>query len=354
MSTSTTRRDLLKLTTASAALALTGCARAASPPVGVAGAAIPSARARKGLVPRRRFGRAEVEVSVIGIGGSHLAEAPNESEAIRIVHEAIDAGINFFDNAWEYHDGKSEEILGRALVGKRAGVFLMTKVCTHGRDRAVAMQQLEDSLRRLQTDHLDLWQIQECIYDNDPELHFARQGVIEALDQAKKQGKVRYVGFTGHKDPNIHLAMLAREFPFDSVQMPLNCFDASFRSFEQNVVSVASSRGMAVIGMKSMGGAGQAVQAGVVTAEEALRYAMSVPGVTVTVSGIDSIDVLRQNLAVARGFEPMSPEEMAALRARVALPASDGHFELYKTTKHFDAKVGREQHGYPSVDELPL
>jgi aryl-alcohol dehydrogenase-like predicted oxidoreductase len=148
--------------------------------------------------------------------------------------------------------------------------------------------------------------------------------------------------------------MLAGGFRFDSAQMPLNCFDATFRSFEQNVVPVAAQRGMAVIGMKSMGGAGQAIQAGVVSPEEALRYAMSVSDVTVTVSGVDSIDILRQNLAIARGFEPMSAVEMAALRSRVRVPAGDGHFELYKTTKHFDAKVGREQHGYPSVDELPL
>ena len=354
MSSATTRRDLLKLTTAGVAMALTGCARASSPPVHAAAGAMPTAHARTGSIPRRRFGRSNLAVSAIGIGGSHLAEAPDENEAIRIVHEAIDAGINFFDNAWEYHDGKSEEILGRALLGKRDGIFLMTKVCTHGRDRTVAMQQLEDSLRRLHTDHLDLWQIHECIYDNDPALHFAKGGVIDALEQAKKQGKVRYVGFTGHKDPNIHLAMLGYDFPFDSAQMPLNCFDGTFRSFEQNVVPVAAQRGMAVIGMKSMGGAGQAVQAGVVTPDEALRYAMSIPGVTVTVSGIDSIDVLRQNLAIARGFEAMSSAEMAALRTRVAPPASDGHFELYKTTKRFDAKVGREQHGYPSPDELPL
>jgi uncharacterized protein len=291
---------------------------------------------------------------VIGIGGWHLGDAPDEKEAVRIVHEAIDAGVNFFDNAWEYHDGKSEEILGRALVGKRDRVFLMTKVCTHGRDRTLALRQLEDSLRRLKTDHLDLWQVHECIYDNDPALHFAPGGVLEALEQAKKDGKVRYVGFTGHKDPNIHLAMLDHGFPFDSVQMPLNCFDGTFRSFEENVVPVASKRGMAIIGMKSLGGGGQAVQAGIVGPEEALRYAMSVPGVTVTVSGIDSIDILRQNLGIARGFEPMSADEMAALRARVAGPAGDGHFELYKTTKHFDGKVGREQHGYPTPDELPL
>ena len=346
---SATRRDLLKLTTVAAALALTSCAHATSN--GAVPAPPPS---RAGMVPKRRFGRTDRYVSALGIGGSHLAETPDEAEAIRIVHEAIDAGVTFFDNAWEYHDGKSEEILGRALVGRRDKVFLMTKVCTHGRSAAVAMSQLEESLRRLQTDHLDLWQVHECVYDNDPELHFAAGGVIEALTQAKQQGKVRHVGFTGHKDPEIHLAMLQHGFAFDSAQMPLNCFDATFRSFEQAVVPVAAQRGMAVIGMKSMGGGGQAIQAGVVTAEEALRYAMSVPGVTVTVSGVDSIDILRQILSIARDFLPMSSAEMAALRARVAGVAADGHFELYKTTKHFDAKVGREQHGYPTMDELPL
>ncbi len=353
MSNGTTRRDLLKLTTTGAALAMTGCMPAAPPPE-TPMASTSSARARTSAIPKRSFGRTNVMVSAIGVGGFHLGGVPDENDAVRIVHEAIDSGITFFDNAWEYHDGKSEEILGRALVGKREGVFLMTKVCTHGRDRAVGMQQLEDSLRRLKTDHLDLWQVHECVYDDDPELHFASGGVIEALVEAKKQGKARNVGFTGHKDPNIHLAMLARGFAFDSAQMPLNCFDATFRSFEQNVVPVARKQGLAVIGMKSMGGEGQAVQAGVVTPEEALRYAMSIPGVTVTVSGIDSLDILRQNLAVARGFEPMTADEMAALRARVAGPAADGHFELYKTTKHFDARVGREQHGYPSPDELPL
>ena len=349
----TSRRDLLKLSTASAVLMLTGCAEAA-PNVVAASATARSVPLRASEIPRRRFGSTNDMVSVLGIGGSHLAEAPDENEALRIVHESIDAGVNFFDNAWEYHDGKSEEILGRALVGKRDAVFLMTKVCTHGRDRRVAMQQLEESLKRLKTDHLDLWQVHECIYDNDPDLHYAKDGVLEALAQAKKDGKVRHVGFTGHKDPNIHLAMLERGFPFDSAQMPLNCFDASFRSFELNVAPIVVQRKLALLGMKSMGGRGQAVTAGVVTPEEALRYAMSVPGVTVTISGIDSLDILRQNLAVVRGFVPMTERDMAALRARVAGLASDGHYELYKTTKHFDAKVGREQHGYPSPDDLPL
>jgi aryl-alcohol dehydrogenase-like predicted oxidoreductase len=354
-----TRRDLLSFMTTTAALAVTGCARAGAASVSsdaltASASTGASPASSKGSIPRRPFGRTGIEVSAIGVGGSHLAEARDPNEAIRIVHEAIDAGVTFFDNAWEYHDGRSEEILGRALQGKRDGVFLMTKVCTHGRDAKVGLQQLEESLRRLRTDHLDLWQIHECVYDSDPDLHFAKGGVVEALERAKKEGKVRFVGFTGHKDPKIHLAMLAHPFPFDSVQMPLNAFDASFHSFEQRVLPEARKRGMAVIGMKSMGGNGQAVTAGVVSAEESLRYAMSVPGVTVTVSGIDSLDVLHQNLAVARGFTPMSAERMDAVRSRVAPVAGDGHFELYKTTKYYDAKVGREQHGYPTHEELPL
>jgi aryl-alcohol dehydrogenase-like predicted oxidoreductase len=350
------RRELLGVAAGGVAALLEACANAAPRGVASSTTAAHPPRSATGSrpVPKRPFGAQGVEVSVLGIGGSHLGEAPSEDEAVRIVHEAIDAGVTFFDNAWEYHDGKSEEILGRALQGKRDGVFVMTKVCTHGRDAKVAMKQLEDSLRRLRTDRLDLWQIHECIYDNDPERHFAKGGVVEALEAAKAQGKVRFVGFTGHKDPNIHLAMLARGFPFDALQCPLNAFDASFRSFERDVVPEAVKRRMAVIGMKSMGGHGQPVQGGAVSAEEALRYAMSIPGVTTTVSGIDSLDVLRQNLAVARGFEPMAPEEMEALRRRVAAIAGDGHFELYKTTKHYDAKVGREQHGYPPASELPL
>jgi aryl-alcohol dehydrogenase-like predicted oxidoreductase len=308
-----------------------------------------------GPIPKRAFGRTGAEVSILGIGGSHLGDAPSENEAHRIVHEAIDAGVTFFDNAWEYHEGKSEEILGRALKGGyRDRVFLMTKVCTHGRDAKVALAQLDDSLRRLQTDYLDLWQIHECIYDNDPARHFAPAGVAEALLQAKQQGKVRFLGFTGHKDPSIHRAMLAHGFPFDSLQCPLNAFDATFRSFERYVVPEAVKLGMAVLGMKSMTGDGAPVKAGVVTAEEALRYAMSIPGVTTTVSGIDSIDVLRQNLAVARGFTPMTASEMDALRTRVAAIAGDGHLELYKTTARYDADVGREQHGYPLHRDLPM
>ncbi len=229
----------------------------------------------------------------------------------------------------------------------------MTKVCTHGRDKKVAMEQLEESLKRLQTDHLDVWQIHECVYYNDPEWHFAKGGVVEALDEAKKAGKVRFVGFTGHKDPQIHLKMLSYGYPFDTVQMPLNCFDASFRSFEKQVLPVSSKRGMAALGMKSLCGGGQAVINMPVTVQEALRYAMSLP-VATTISGVDSLTVLHQNLAVARGFRPLSEEQLQALRERCKDAAGDGHLEMYKSTKKFDAEVGRKQHDYPSAEFLPL
>jgi predicted aldo/keto reductase-like oxidoreductase len=230
-------------------------------------------------------------------------------------------------------------------------VFLMTKLCTHGRDRREAMRQLEQSLRRLQTDVLDLWQIHECVYDNDPERHFARDGAIDALVRAQRDGKVRFVGFTGHKSPDIHLAMLDRDFPFDTCQLPLNCFDSSFRSFEQGVLPELVRRGIAPIGMKSLGGDGRQVRQRVISAEEGLRYAMSLP-VATTVSGIDSMKVLRQNVGTASGFKPMSKREMAALRRRVREAATDGRFELYKTTAMHEGPIGRKQHGFPAEEEL--
>ncbi|MDQ3684391.1 MAG: aldo/keto reductase, partial [Acidobacteriota bacterium] len=169
-----------------------------------------------GEIPRRPLGRTGVEVSALALGGYHIALAKNKKESIRIVHEAVDAGVTFMDNAWEYHDGRSEELMGKALEGRRHEVFLMTKVCTHGRDRRTAMRHLDESLKRLKTDYLDLWQVHEVVYDNDPELHFAEGGVIEALDEAKRAGKVRFVGFTGHKHPAIHLKMLSYDYPFDA------------------------------------------------------------------------------------------------------------------------------------------
>jgi predicted aldo/keto reductase-like oxidoreductase len=304
-----------------------------------------------GEIPRRQFGRHPQQVSALGLGGYHLGNVGTEREAIRIIHAAIDNGITFLDNAWEYHEGKSETRMGKALKDRRDRVFLMTKVCTHGRDARVAMRQLEQSLRRLQTDHLDLWQVHECAYYNDPARHFARGGVIEALDRAKAQGKVRYVGFTGHKDPQIHLQMLSHEFPFDSCQLPLNGFDANFRSFELQVLPELARQGIAAIGMKSLGADGAAVKKKVVKVEDALRYAMSLP-VATTVSGIDSMKVLKQNLRIAASFEPMTRSAQEVYRRHCAEAAADGRFELYKTTAEHEGDEGRAQHGFPSSDAL--
>ncbi len=312
-----------------------------------------SSQTVEGTVPRKTLGRTGVQVSAMGLGGYHLGSANTDQVANEIVAKALDHGINFFDNAWEYHDGLSEERLGKALQGKREQAFLMTKVCTHGRDKNLAMRMLEESLRRLRTDHLDLWQVHEVIYENDPDLIFGPNGAAEALLDAKKQGKVRFVGFTGHKDPEIHLKMLAHGFPFDTVQMPLNCFDATFRSFETHVLPEASRRGIAVLGMKSLGGSGEMVRHGGITAEQGVRYAMSLP-VATTISGIDSMEVLDQNLAIAINFQPLSSSEMQNLRDRCKEFAADGRYELFKMSTKYDGKVGREQHHFPTTEELPL
>src|SRR3954449_12964276 len=212
-------------------------------------------------IPQRAFGRhTDQMVSVLALGGYHIGAIDSVREAIRIIQSAIDEGITFLDNAWEYNEHESEERMGRAIADRRDRVFLMTKVCTHGRDAKVAMRQLEESLRRLKTDYLDLWQVHEVAYAGDPERHFMAGGVIEALDRAKQKGLVRFVGFTGHKDPALHLRMLSYGYPFDACQMPLNCFDATFRSFEQQVLPELQRRGIAPIGMKSMGGEGTMVK----------------------------------------------------------------------------------------------
>jgi aryl-alcohol dehydrogenase-like predicted oxidoreductase len=311
-----------------------------------------NARPGDGQVPHRDLGKTGVKISALGVGGYHLGSIKSEEESNKLVARALDAGINFFDNCWEYHDGISEARMGAALKGKRDKAFVMTKVCTHGRTKDVAMKMLEESLRRLQTDHLDLWQIHEVVYYNDPDLIFAPNGAAEALLAAKQQGKVRFIGFTGHKNPAIHLKMLSHDFPFDTVQMPLNALDGSFKSFEQQVLPVANKRGMGVLGMKSLGGSGEMVKHGALTAEDGLRYAMSLP-VASTISGMDSIAVLEQNLRVARGFTPLSAQDMQGLRDRTREFAADGRYELFKTTTKYDGKVGREQHHYPTTQKLP-
>jgi predicted aldo/keto reductase-like oxidoreductase len=303
-------------------------------------------------VPRRIFGRTGETVSALGLGGFHLGEIGTEREATSLLHRAVDAGITFMDNAWEYNDGVSETRMGKALAGGwRQKVFLMTKVCTHGRDAKTAMRMLTESLRRLKTDYLDLWQVHEVAYWGDPERHFAKGGVIEALETAKAKGMVRFTGFTGHKDPALHLQMLAYGYPFDACQMPLNCFDATFRSFEQQVLPECERQGIAVIGMKTFGGEADMLKKRAVAPADALRYAMSLP-VATTVTGIDSPRILRQNLGVARGFRPMGALEMERMRARCAPLAVDGRFELYKTTAKHEADVGRKQRGFPPQAEL--
>ena len=313
----------------------------------IVSAAIPPQMTNSGTdqIPRRPLGKTGEQVSIIGVGGYHLATVQSSDLAVRLIHEAVDAGVTFFDNAWEYNDHRSEEWMGLGLQGRRDKVFVMSKVCTHGRDKKVAMQQLEESLKRLGTDHLDLWQIHEVIYENDPELHFAKGGVVEALDEAKKQGKVRFVGFTGHKSPAIHLKMLAHDYPFDTVQMPLNCFDATYRSFEQQVLPELERQGIAALGMKSLGGNGSIVSKAGIPVEDALRYVLSLPIATL-VSGIDSEAVLDQNLKIVRQFRPLDDEERRTIERRTLALAGDGRYELFKSSKAFDGPVHRKQHGF--------
>jgi predicted aldo/keto reductase-like oxidoreductase len=303
-------------------------------------------------VQKRPLGSTGLECSILGVGGFHLGTVTDQAEVNNMVAKAIDHGINIFDNAWEFHRGLSEEKLGIALKGKRDKVIVMSAVCTHGPNQDVAMRMLDASLTRLHTDHLDVWQIHEVIYHNDPELIYANDSVLAVLTRAKQQGKVRFVGFNGHKHPAINLEMLNRGYAFDVVQMPLNPLDPGFRSFETDVLPVANRRGIAVVGMKSMGGSGELISKGAFTPSEALSYAMSLP-VSTTISGMDSMEVLDQNLAILRDFKPLSADRMQALRDH-GKEFDDGRYELYKSTLKYDSDLGRSQHAYPSSAELPL
>ncbi|MDP9149662.1 MAG: aldo/keto reductase [Myxococcota bacterium] len=308
-------------------------------------------------MPRRPLGKTGTTVSALALGGHHLGDAPSYDVAERLVAEAIDGGITFFDNCWEYHNGRSEEWLGRALAERSASsagsrrdrVLVMTKVCTHGRsarDADLAMTMLEESLRRLRTDRIDVWQVHGLGFDNDPDLAYRRDGVLEALDQAKRSGKVRFVGFSGHKSPDVHFDLVTRGYAWDTCQFPLNAFDATFRSFEQRVLPECNRRGIGVLGMKPMTGKAEPIHKNVVTPEEMLRYAMSLP-VATTICGMDSVEHLRANLKVAQSFKPLSPAEMQTLRDRCRPLASDGRFELYKVSLAFDNPQAREAHGFP-------
>jgi len=296
-------------------------------------------------IGRRKLGRADAEVSIIGIGGYHLGlGAVTEQDAIQIVRAALDRGTNFLDNCWDYNGGVSEERMGKALEGGyRQKAFLMTKI--DGRTGQAARQQLEESLRRLKTDHLDLIQIHEVIRMTDPEQAFQPGNVIEVLQQARKEGKVRFIGFTGHKSPDIHLHMIAtadqHHFTFDSVQMPVNALDEHFNSFGQRVIPEARKRGMAIIGMKPLSN-GAILKTNTVTAPEALHYAMSVP-VTVTITGCQSMANLEQALGVAKNFEPLSVQQKLKILEKTAPVSEAGKFEDYKSSHIYDGTYNNPQ-----------
>ena len=285
----------------------------------------------------RTLGRTGEKVSMMGLGGYHIGNQKDEQDSIKIIRTAIDNGVTFMDNCWDYNGGESEVRMGKALRdGYRQRVFLMTKI--DGRTRKAATGQLEESLRRLQTDHIDLLQFHEIIRMGDPEKVFASGAGMEAIVEAQKAGKVRYIGFTGHKSPDIHLKMLEtadqHKFHFDSVQMPLNVMDAHFNSFGKKVLPVLVKKEIGVLGMKPMG-AGWILRSNVVKPEECLHYAMNLP-TSVVITGCDSLQILESSLQAARSFRPMNETQVAELLAKTADPARDGKFEGYKTTDNFD------------------
>ncbi|HVZ19086.1 MAG TPA: aldo/keto reductase [Terriglobales bacterium] len=295
-------------------------------------------------VEYRTLGRTGEKVSALGLGGFHIGKQKDENESIHIIRSAIDGGINFMDNCWDYNNGASEVRMGKALRnGYRQKVFLMTKI--DGRTKQAAAKQIDESLKRLQTDHVDLMQFHEVIRMNDPERIFAPGGAMEAMLEARKAGKVRYIGFTGHKIPDIHLHMLnvasQHNFHFDTVQMPLNVMDAHFESFEKKVLPRLVKENIGVLGMKSMGDP-FILESKTVTPFECLHYAMSLP-TSVVITGIDNMQVLQQDLSVLRNFKKLDQQQMAALLAKTAPVANAGKFELYKTSHHFDGTVQNPQ-----------
>jgi predicted aldo/keto reductase-like oxidoreductase len=288
-------------------------------------------------IPYRTLGRTGEKVSAIGLGGFHIGIQPTVQESIEIIRTAIDNGINFMDNCWDYNDGQSEIRMGKGLRdGYRQKVFLMTKI--DGRTAEAAAKQIDQSLERLQTDHVDLMQFHEVIRMNDPERIFAPNGGMKAMLAARKAGKVRFIGFTGHKDPAIHLKMLhtafAHGFTFDTVQMPLNVRDPHYHSFAERVVPVLVEHNIGVLCMKPLAN-GLIPSAGVVSAIECLHYSMSLP-TSVVINGCDSIDRVHQALEAARTFRPLTKTEVATLLAKTAPNDVDGKGEPYKTTHQFD------------------
>jgi aryl-alcohol dehydrogenase-like predicted oxidoreductase len=293
------------------------------------------------MIPYRTLGRTGERVSAIGIGGYHLGKPYlEESESIRIIRTAIDSGVTFLDNSWDYYGGQSERRMGKALWnGYRQRTFLMTKI--DGRDKATAARQIDESLRRLQTDRIDLLQHHEVIRMDDADRIFAAGGALEAALEARSAGKVRYIGFTGHKSPDIHLNMLEtaarHDFRFDTVQMPLNVMDAHYQSFEKKVLPVLLGREIGVLGMKPMGDA-VILESKTVTPIECLHYALNLP-TSVVITGCDSMERLEQALTAARSFRPMRPAEVEALLAKTTRAAREGRYELYKTSHKHDSTM---------------
>jgi aryl-alcohol dehydrogenase-like predicted oxidoreductase len=323
---------------------LTGIAAASVLPVVVSGAKLESPNAQErsdamnSEMPYRTLGRTGVKVSCIGLGGFHLGQSNlGEADMIKLFHAAIDRGINFSDNSWDYNQGESERRVGKALKGYREKVFVMSKF--DGRTKGSAMKQLEDSLQRLDIDHLDLWQFHENIRLEDPDRFFADGGAAEAMLQAKQEGKVRFMGFTGHKDPSVHLRMLEmadkRNFPFDTAQMPINVMDAHFRSFEKEVVPVLLEKQIALLGMKSMGDK-NILTSKTVTPLECLQYALSRP-TSVVITGIDSMPILDQAFEAAQTYASLSKADIARILEKTAEVARTGKFEPFKTTPRFDS-----------------
>ena len=329
-----TRRDVLRLGIAAAGLTAGAMTRSFAEDATSAPHQPPI---RKGDMLYRPLGNTGEQVSVLGLGGHHIGRPTDEQEAIRLIRSAIDHGMTFMDNCWDYHDGASEIRMGKALRdGYRAKAFVMTKI--DGRTKQEAAKQIEESLKRLQTDHIDLMQHHEVIRMEDPDRIFAEGGAQEALVQAKKAGKIRYIGFTGHKDPVVHLRMLEvaakHQFRFDAVQMPLNVMDAHFRSFEHHVLPVLVKEHIGVLGMKSMAG-NHIIKTGTVTAVECLHYAMTLP-TSVVITGIESMTILDQALEAVRSFKPLTTSQITALLNRTAVAAADGRYEPFKTTEKFD------------------
>ena len=300
-----------------------------------------------GGIPVRPLGNTGLEASIIGLGGAHLAQPQIEqSESLRIIQTAIDEGITFLDNAWDYYEGEAERRMGLGIQGRRDQVVLMTKVC--GRDRKTAEDNLHDSLRRLQTDMIDIWQFHEINYDNDPDWIFAAEGALETAVRAREAGKVRFIGFTGHKSPHILLKMLDQDFDWDTCQMPINIMDAHFRSFQHDVLPELNRRGIAALGMKSLGGAAQFINNAGLSVEQCRRYALSLP-ISTLISGLVSLDELQQAIALARNFTPLTEGEKAELLEQVRGEATDGRHEWFKTTQYYDSKPHRDQHGFPPI-----